>query len=392
MLYINNYLYILIMNNELKTIEKKTAKTTAERQRLWKEKQIEKIGIEEFNKLQAEKQRKLYNNKRNINKPDNIEKTQEEVIIPKLKPFKKRTHPIIKNEITEQTQRTYISFIKKFYKYYNKKDLDEDNDIIKAIKNERFSYKKVKESFSFVNEQFDDIIKTYNHQLNYVYAIFARIRGMTPFINKINPYQQQLQKNNEMKRQTKTISEDKVNKIKFEKEEVLKNLNNTNLSYSEKLIYLLTMLLHPRRYDDYRIIKIVNNQPNNKIDTNYNYYYDGKIYIYNSKSDTRSELEKQESKIKYIIELPIEIIELINNDNEYLLGNLYSQSYMSKIFANTFYKIYGVAYNIVEIRRLYITDKNKEGLSYYEKKEIADAMNHSIEQQAKYVIPKENIV
>jgi len=65
---------------------------------------------------------------------------------------------------------------------------------------------------------------------------------------------------------------------------------------------------------------------------------------------------------------------------------------MSKIFANTFYKIYGVAYNIVEIRRLYITNKNKEGLSYYEKKEIADAMNHSIEQQAKYVIPEENIV
>jgi hypothetical protein len=372
--------------------DKKPAKTSAERQRIWKEKQIEKIGIDEFNKQQAEKQRKLYNNKRKIDNPDNNKEKQENVIIPKLKPFKKRTQPIIKNEITEQTQKTYISFIKKFYKYYNKKDLNEDNDIIKAIKNEKFSHKNVKDSFSFVNEQFDDIIKTYNHQLNYVYSIFARIRGMTPFINKINPYQQQLQKNNEMKRQTKTISEDKVNKIKFEKEEVLKNLSNTNLSYTETLIYLLTMLLPPRRYDDYRIIKIVNNQPNEKNDTNYNYYYKNKIYIYNSKSDTRSEIEKQESKIKYIIELPKEIIELINNDNEYLLGNLYSQSYMSKLFANTFYKIYGIVYNIVEIRRIYITNKNKEGLSYYEKKEIADAMNHSIEQQAKYVIPKENIV
>lgn len=380
------------MNEDIITIEKKPAKTTAERQRLWKEKQIERIGIDEFNKQQADKQRRLYNKKRNIDNPDDIKEKQEEIVIPKLKPFKKRTQPIIKNEITEQTQKTYISFIKKFYKYYNKKELNEDNDIIKAIKNEKFSYKKVKESFSFVNEQFDDIIKTYNHKLNYVYAIFARIRGMTPFINKINPYQQQLQKNNEMKRQTKTINEDKVNKLKFEKEEVLKNSSNTNLSYTEKLIYLLTMLLHPRRYDDYRIIKIVNKQPNENNDTNYNYYYEGKIYIYNSKSDTRSELEKQTSKIKYVIELPIEIIELINNDNEYLLGNLYSQSYMSKLFANTFYKIYGIVYNIVEIRRLYITNKNKDGLSYFEKKEIADAMNHSIEQQAKYVIPKENIV
>lgn len=380
------------MNEDIITIEKKPAKTTAERQRLWKEKQIERIGIDEFNKQQADKQRRLYNKKRNIDNPDDIKEKQEEIVIPKLKPFKKRTQPIIKNEITEQTQKTYISFIKKFYKYYIKKELNEDNDIIKAIKNEKYSYKKVKESFSFVNEQFDDIIKTYNHKLNYVYAIFARIRGMTPFINKINPYQQQLQKNNEMKRQTKTISEDKVNKLKFEKEEVLKNLSNTNLSYTEKLIYLLTMLLPPRRYDDYRIIKIVNNQPNEKNDTNYNYYYEGKIYIYNSKSDTRSELEKQTSKIKYVIELPKEIIELINNNNEYLLGNLYSQSYMSKLFANTFYKIYGIVYNIVEIRRLYITNKNKEGLSYYEKKEISDAMNHSIEQQAKYVIPNENIV
>lgn len=380
------------MKEDIIIIEKKPAKTTAERQRLWKEKQIERIGIDEFNKQQADKQRRLYNKKRNIDNPDDIKEKQEEIVIPKLKPFKKRTQPIIKNEITEQTQKTYISFIKKFYKYYIKKELNEDNDIIKAIKNEKYSYKKVKESFSFVNEQFDDIIKTYNHKLNYVYAIFARIRGMTPFINKLNPYQQQLQKNNEMKRQTKTISEDKVNKLKFEKEEVLKNLSNTNLSYTEKLIYLLTMLLPPRRYDDYRIIKIVNNQPNEKNDTNYNYYYEGKIYIYNSKSDTRSELEKQTSKIKYVIELPKEIIELINNNNEYLLGNLYSQSYMSKLFANTFYKIYGIVYNIVEIRRLYITNKNKEGLSYYEKKEISDAMNHSIEQQAKYVIPKENIV
>lgn len=380
------------MNEDIITIKKKPAKTTAERQRLWKEKQIERIGIDEFNKQQADKQRRLYNKKRNIDNSDDIKEKQEEIVIPKLKPFKKRTQPIIKNEITEQTQKTYISFIKKFYKYYIKKELNEDNDIIKAIKNEKYSYKKVKESFSFVNEQFDDIIKTYNHKLNYVYAIFARIRGMTPFINKINPYQQQLQKNNEMKRQTKTISEDKVNKLKFEKEEVLKNLSNTNLSYTEKLIYLLTMLLPPRRYDDYRIIKIVNNQPNEKNDTNYNYYYEGKIYIYNSKSDTRSELEKQTSKIKYVIELPKEIIELINNNNEYLLGNLYSQSYMSKLFANTFYKIYDIVYNIVEIRRIYITNKNKEGLSYYEKKEISDAMNHSIEQQAKYVIPNENIV
>lgn len=380
------------MNEDIITTEKKQAKTTAERQRLWKEKQIEKIGIDEFNKQQAEKQRRLYNKKRNIDKTDDVDKKQEEVIIPKLKPFKKRTNPIIKNEVTEQTQKKYILFIKKFYKYYNKKELNEDNDIIKAIKNEKFSYKKVKESFSFVNEQIDDIIKTYNHQLNYIYAIFARIRGMTPFINKINPYQLQLQQTNELKRQTKTISEDKVNNIKFEKEEILKNISNIDLTYTEKLIYLLTMLLHPRRYDDYRIIKITTTKPNEKNDTNYNYYYEGKIYIYNSKSDTRNELEKQKTKIKFLIELPNEIIEIINTDNEYLLGKLYSQSYMSKLFANTFYKIYGVVYNIVEIRRLYITNKNKEGLSYFEKKELADAMNHSIEQQAKYIIPKENII
>lgn len=376
---------------DIEEIKTKTAKTNAERQKLWRERQKEKMGIDEYNKKQAERHKTVYNKKRHIQSEEH--KEEEEIIMPKLKPLKKRINPIIKSEIKESTQERYISFIKRFYKYYTKNDLNDDNDIIKAIKNEKFSYKKVKECFSFVNEQFNDIIKTYSKRLDYIYAIFSRIRGMTPIIKKLYPYQDFLQQKHEYKRQHKIFNEDKIKLISFEKENVLKkfNENENKLNYIEKILYLLTMLLPPRRYEEYNITKITNIQPDEKNIDTYNYYYDGNIYIYNCKSDTRRKTQKQESNIKYVINLPNEIINIINIENDFLFGRKYTQGGMSKIFANTFYKIYGIVYNIHEIRRLYITNKNYENLSYYEKKKIADAMNHSIEQQTKYVIPKENI-
>ena len=380
-------------NEEIKT---KIPKSNAQRQREWRQRQILKFG-DDFKKMEKERQQKNYNSKRklkNVSNDDNDEDNKEEdnnvekKVLPKLKPLKKRVQPIIKRNLKDISKYIYISFIKKFYKHYTKKELNNDSDIIKAINNEKFSYKKVKEQFGFVNEKFDDILIKYENQLNYVYAIFARIRGFTKFINKLYPYHERLQKLNEDKRQEKVIPENKIERISFDNDVVLFNLKNEKLRYCERILYGLILLLPPRRYEDYRITKITNIMPNEKNDSNYNYYYDGKIYIYSSKSDTRTVVEKDRSKIRYIIELPKELNELIDLSKEYILGREYTQSGVSKLLAMATFKVYNTAFNISEIRRIKITEENDKGLSYYEKKNLANAMNHSIEQQAKYVLAK----
>jgi len=345
--------------------EKKIPKTNAQIQKEWRERQKLKMLKEKENN-----------------------EIKEEIKLPKLKPVKKRIQPIIKREIKDVSKNIYIKFIKKFYNHYTKKNLEDNNDIIKAINNEKFSYKKIKADFNFLMDKFEDIIKTYTKYLNLVYAIFARIRGLTPFINKLYPYQIKLQEINEENRQKKVIPEEKINLISFDRNDILSKLQNPQLKYGEKIIYGLLFLIPPRRYDDYKLTKISETKPNEKNDDKYNYYYQGKIYIYNSKSDTRTLLEKAESKIRYIVDVPDEINELIDLTKPFILGREYTQAGVGKLLANATYKIYGITYNMTEIRRIKITEENDKGLGYYDKKALADAMNHSLTQQIKYILSK----
>jgi len=384
---------------ELKIEENiKKPKTNAQRQQEWRERQKLKMGEVEYNKAQALRHKKKYDKMRKINKEDDeedikeddedIKEDDEEVKLPKLKPVKKRVQPIIKRDIKDISKNIYISFIKKFYKHYTNKELDNDNDIIKAINNEKFSYKNIKADFNFLIDKFEDIINTYTKKLNLVYAIFARIRGLTPFINKLYPYQIKLQELNEDKRQRKVVPKEKIDLISFDRDDILSKLQNPELKYGEKIIYGLLFLIPPRRYDDYKITKISETKPNEKSDDKYNYYYQGKIYIYNCKSDTRTLMEQQQSKIRYIVDVPDEINEIIDLSKPFILGREYTQAGVSKLLANATYKIYGITYNMTEIRRIKITEENDKGLNYYERKALADAMNHSLAQQSKYVLSK----
>jgi hypothetical protein len=363
--------------------EKKVPKTNAERQREWRERRKEKLGDNEYKKKERERIKEIYNKKKEL-KP-----VKEEIIdIPKLKPLKRRINPIIKNELKDKSKDIYIKFIKKFYKNYTDKELNENHDIIKAINNEKFIHKNVKEDFKFINEKIDDIIKKYHNVLYLVYAIFARIRGLTPFIKKIYPYVERLKDINQKKREDKIIENDKYEKISFEKEDIIKNLENNELKYDEKILYGLIFLLPPRRYNEYRITKIAKEKPNETNDVRYNYYYNGDIYIYNSKVDTRNILERENSKIRDIIKVPNEIDKIINKDHEYLLGKENGESNIGKKLKRITKKIYGEEYGIIEIRRIKISKENERGMDYKERRKMAKEMNHSIEQQSRYILTK----
>jgi hypothetical protein len=228
-----------------------------------------------------------------------------------------------------------IGFIKKFYKHYTKTDLKENNDIIKSINNIKFNKKKVLKDFEFMDENFNDIIITYTKNINDICMIFKDINK--DFVEKLNPYKDIL---NQSKAK---IEEPTKADLSFKKESVLNNLNNIKLSYSEKIIYLLYMLIEkPIKYNDLIQIKI-----NQDVKNDENYYDNGKIHL-NSNRDTQ---------YNKVIDLPIEIINIIDDTKEYLLGSIYTESNISKIINTVFKKVYGIKYNKIEFKRLRYYEK-----------------------------------
>lgn len=369
--------------------------TNAERQQRFKQRKIAQLGIDEYNRLQREKFKTIRENKKNNN---NILNSNDDLDFGYLPPIKIRPHNIIKSNLKDNTKDIYIKFIKEFYKFYTNSDLNDDNDIIKCINNQKYNSKNIKHDFAFVNQQqiFNDIIKTFIKRIYLVYSIFSRVSGFASFIKKLYPYQEKLQEYYLQKRQSKTYDKDIFDTISFDKDDVLKRVNdniNPRFRYPNKIIYLLTMLLPPRRISEYINTKISNTKPNNNNDPSYNYYHDGIIYIFNAKSDTRTVSQKQKSNIIYQIILPKEIVDAIDTNNEYLLGHKYSTNSASILFQNTFYYIYGHSITMSDLRRFYITklqqDVNKT--NYNSKQNVANAMNHSLEQQQKYIIPNKNI-
>jgi len=92
--------------------------------------------------------------------------------------------------------KSYIRLIKRFYKYYTKKDLDDSNDIIKAINNDNeYSIKRINEDFKFLNDDriFNDIIITFTNNINDLHLIFENIDN--DFIEKLRPYKERLNSN-----------------------------------------------------------------------------------------------------------------------------------------------------------------------------------------------------
>jgi len=356
------------------------ASASAERQAAFRERQKERLGAEVYKKQESERKKALY-----AKQHPNVHHIYDEIEgieMPKLEKLKRRAVSIIKTKLQESTKINMISVVKRLYKYYTKKELEDDNDVIKCINSQPFDYKKIKQDFNFINDKFDDLISKFHNYIPKIYCIFARVRGLTDFIKRVYPYHLRYQDLYEDKRADVNLDD---NNISFEKEDILYNLENKNLDYHEKVLYGLLFLIPARRYGEYINCKIASSQPNNKNDDNYNYYYDGKIYIYKCKIDTRNRIEKQRNKIKYILNVPPEIDKDIDKDKEYLLGQDFSKNY-NIIFKKMIMKVYNKNYTISEIRRLRITYEFKKDLNFKEKEELSKAMNHSFKEQAKYAL------
>jgi len=294
------------------------------------------------------------------------------------------TNKIPIKQLTPSTILTYKNTIKNIYKQYKNKDLPDDNDILKFLdgKNKRqYSIMKIKKDFNFIIENSKDIAEKHFKSINIIYSVFSRLDyGMTAIKNALYPYVIAKNKYYQDNRHKIICNQDAIDNISFETDDVLKNIEKISNPY-DKLLYALLFLMPTRRIHDYRYTKIAYKK--NQLDIKeFNWYYQGNIYINITKN-----------KKPIVLELPKPIIDLINNlpdDTEYILGKFYSESTLSNKFIRITEIATGYKFTATGIRKLYSTYNLKKGGNYCDLVANADKQGHSLMENLKYAIKTDN--
>ena len=290
--------------------------------------------------------------------------------ITNLPALKKRAKPLNKNkDISEGTLKNYVSVIKTIYKDHYNKDIDENDDILKMLRWEKYNYKNIKQTFQFISDDIKGFVSKYPKRINTIYSVFARVYGISALVNKLNPYL--IQSNKIYDENRSKIANVNEASISFDKNIIIENMNKLD-ERTDMLIYGLYFLIPTRRISEYLNTKIAKTEADIK-DLKYNWYYRGSIYINASKT-----------KETVNIQLP-EVIDLnISANDEYLLGKKYTHSTITTKLGNITNIIYGKKYKPNEVRHLYATYINNRGSSLAER-EASTKGTHSVSQQLKYV-------
>ena len=358
---------------------------------------------EEFSKKRKEIRQRYYKKtfKNEIIQEEKKEDDNKEFII--LKPLIKRLNPLNKTEIKEQTKKIYLKSLNTIYKTNKKNEINDDlrNEIMKLLSNEKYNNKLINEELEFIKNEIYEIIKTSKTgDLRNLYSIITRIRGFAKTIKQLYPYIEQNQSEYTEKRLNKEIDvnvKTKMDILSFNKDEIMKNINNDELKLTskEKLLYGLFMLFPTRRPIDYKRMFITNQKPKSekkiKIDTRNNYYYNDKFY-FNITKNKEIQHYVISDELKEIIENEIKSRNSDNENNNYLLlteeNKPYNSSTLSFAIMKVFKKIYRIGISAVEIRRLYSTylkdEYDKKNITEEEHRKIAEMMNHSYEENKKY--------
>lgn len=294
------------------------------------------------------------------------------------------TNKIPIKQLNPSTILTYKNTIKNIYKQYKNKDLPDDNDILKFLdgKNKRqYSIMKIKKDFNFIIENSKDIAEKHFKSINIIYSVFSRLDyGMTAIKKALYPYVIAKNKYYQDNRHKIICNQDAIDNISFETDDVLKDIEKISNPY-DKLLYALLFLMPTRRIHDYRYTKIAYKKKQLDI-KEFNWYYQGNIYINNTKN-----------KKSIVLELPKPIIDLINNlpdDTEYILGKFYSESTLSNKFVGITKIATGFSFTATDIRKLYSTYNLKKGGNYCDLVANAEKQGHSLMENLKYAIKTDN--
>ncbi len=272
----------------------------------------------------------------------------------------------------EVTKKTYISFIRQFYKRNTGEELGEDEDIIKSIREERYNAQRVSKQFKgILNDKFDEIRKR-PYEVNNLFKIFNGIRGFTEINKRLYAYVLEYGKQYEEKRSIAIVEEKEDLEISFEEEEIMKNIEKI-VNRTDKIIYGFIFLIKGR-LNDLRMLRIARDKEET-MNIEYNYIYENKIYINNTKNGKGR-----------VIEMPDGFMRLCEGIKEgYLLGSLMPQSTLSQRLQRITMEIYGKVYTYLNIRHINATQINARGASLKEREETSMKAGHSVEQQLRYV-------
>lgn len=284
------------------------------------------------------------------------------------------------SNLNDKTISNYINTIKIIYsKFHNDNILSDDSDIIKMLHSLKYNPKSLLRDNYYIIHHIKDIVSNFPSYVSILYNIFSRLNGKNLKIIRetIYPYFISIKDNYNLNRDNVIVHKDIVSKISFLKNDVLLHASNINDPF-DKLIYLLLFLLPTRRLHDYRIARVAPsfNDTNNN---NFNWYFQGKLYINNTKN-----------KIPIVIDLPPEIISIINDlpyDTDFILGKSYSEPSLSLKFSKITSSIYGTPFNALDIRKIYASYNLKSNISSGNTTELIDnarKMGHSIHEHLKY--------
>ena len=374
--------------------------TNAERQKRYREKQL-LHNKEAYDKKISLKMKKHYRKLKN--EEDIVDKKEEDIvdkefILMELKPIKRRINPLNKSKLNDKSIELYLKTIKKIYKNYYKKEIEDDSDLLNILTNKPYNLDKLTLQLEFIKTDLYNVIKENYKDITILYAVITRIKNFAKQVKQLYPYIEQKQNIYNEKRITKKpdmIIEHKIETLSFKKEDILSILNNDNiqLTETERLIYGLMTLFPTRRAVDYRKMLISDTKPKKeaklKINERNNYYYNKQFYFNVTKNKDIQQFDIPDELDKLINEM---IIKRQNKtDNKHLLLNNenkeFSNSSLSIFIMKTFNKIYNISISAVEIRRLYSTYLQKEvkkgDITEEKHRKICEMMNHSYEENKK---------
>lgn len=371
--------------------------TGAQKQKRHADKLKAELGEEEYKRLMKIKNKKKYDKLKDNN--DIKEKKQiPEFVYVELKPLKRRLCRLNKSKLNDETVKIYLKTVKKVYKNYYKKDLDDDTDLMNVLTNKPYDVNKLSSQLSFIKTDLPNVIINNHKDIKNIYAVITRIKNFTKTVKALYPYIEQKQIDYENNRANKTADETvkrKINILSFVKEDVLNIINDDdlNLTNNEKLIIGLMLLFPTRRPVDYRRMLISETLPKKetkvKISLRKNYYFNKEFYFNITKNK-----DIQHFHVPQELDLLINNV-IASNDNDankYLLLNnkneQFSSSGLSLFIMKTFKKVFDTSISAVEIRRLYSTYLKKQVadgiITEQEHRNVCYMMNHSYEENKKY--------
>jgi hypothetical protein len=288
-------------------------------------------------------------------------------------------------ELKDSTRSNYKAVIRTIYRRYKGEEIGEGNEIFKMLDGKRYRCTEIYKDFKFIKERIEEIGRDNSGYLSNIYSIFSmfkqkRLMGIR---DTIYPYFRAQGEQYRENRHKNKINIEEIRKISFKEEDIEERVRGIEGAYN-RLLYALMLKLPTRRLADYRRMRIEKENPEGK-DKGYNYYYDGKLYINNTKNKREmvQDIRGEGLIMRLIGELPEGTRYIISGEE------MYGQAKLSKIFGGITKVIYGTRFNARDIRKINATESYKRigeegGIRRF--KEEAKNRGHSVEEALEYVL------